>query len=353
MMFPRIAHLTFKELWHGSRSFFFFQAIFTPFILTLVLKLIFGTFFTGKPDLGILDRGASVLTQSALKDTAVNTVVYSDEEALKAAVAAGTRDVGIVLPSGFDSALTRGDSVRLKAYVYGESFLIDRGVLMTAVIGWARLVVPAVSPVDILPVTVGEGGAKPWKHRFIPLVVLLAILMGGLIIPGSSIATEKETHTLSALAITPATLGEVYFAKGLMGFLVSLSTGVMIMALNGAFGGRIVLLLLFLALGGAMAASFGVLIGTYVKTVDTYITLVKMLMLFFYAPGIFLMWPAIPRWVSMCFPTYYILDPVLAIAQRSAGFSDVWPKGLVGLLLCLGLAGLVALRIRNFEGQVS
>ena len=47
---------------------------------------------------------------------------------------------------------------------------------------------------------------EPWKECAMPLVVLLSMVMGGLIIPDTSIATEKEKKTITR---KNGTVGEI------------------------------------------------------------------------------------------------------------------------------------------------
>jgi len=72
-------------------------------------------------------------------------------------------------------------------------------------------------PVEIVTVPLGEPGGLPWTERLLPLVVLMAVFFGGLMIPASSLINEKQKRTLEALNVTPATLGDVFAAKGVMG----------------------------------------------------------------------------------------------------------------------------------------
>jgi ABC-2 type transport system permease protein len=43
------------------------------------------------------------------------------------------------------------------------------------------------------------------------------------------------------------------------------------------------------------------------------------------------MFPGIPQWIGKIFPTYYMLEPLMDITQRSAGWSDI--SGNIFILL--------------------
>ena len=347
MSIRRVGVLLGKEIWHGSKSFFFFQSVLTPLLMTIVINLVFGTIFTRKPKLGIADIGNSAITYQAAKDSTITLKKYGNEHEMKAAVETGLVDVGILLQKDFDSKLKGGKSIQLSTYIWGESHLIDRGVLGATIIRWIREVSGIHSPVEIVSITIGEREAVSWKDRVMPLIVLLAIVMGGLIIPGTSIADEKEKETIKAISITPVSIGEIFLAKGLMGFIVSLIMGIMILLLNRSFGNHVVLLLVLLALGAAMSSTFGTLIGSLIEDVESYFSIVKPLIMLIYAPGILLLFPKVPAWISKLFPTHYILNPVVTITQRGGALPDVVLEACIGIGITLLVIFFISLIARN------
>ena len=105
MNIRRIFVLLGKELRHSSKNFIFVFAIVVPVVLTLVVSLLFGTLFPGKPKLGINDQGSSQLTAMLSETDALLTSEFDNEESLRSAVESGGLDFGIVIPPGFDSDL--------------------------------------------------------------------------------------------------------------------------------------------------------------------------------------------------------------------------------------------------------
>ena len=195
----------------------------------------------------------------------------------------------------------------------------------------------------------GDGTVVPWQDRLLPFIVLITILIGGVMVPASSLVSEKQKGTLRALTITPTTLGEVLIAKGLAGALLATATGVMILALNQAFGSRPLLLLVVLALGSIMAATFGILLGALVKDVNTLFATIKGIGLFLYAPAIFYLFPTLPQWIGRLFPTYYLVAPVVEISE-GGGWAEVAPE----LLILLGLlAALLVVTAAVVGGSAS
>jgi ABC-2 type transport system permease protein len=108
---------------------------------------------------------------------------------------------------------------------------------------------------------------------------------------------EKHKHTLTALTVTPATLGEVLFTKDITS-----------------------------------------LFGT-----------IKVMGTFLYAPALIYLFPQIPAWIGRLFPTYYVVQPVVEITQQGGTWSDVAFEVLVLAGLLVALLGAVAVAARRAQ----
>jgi len=345
--FKRVAVLLAKEWLHGPRSYMFIFAIVAPVLISLVLSLALGTLFSEKPKLGIADEDESQLVALAQGLDSITTGEYASVAGLRRAVERGAEDMGIVLPSGFDEAVSRGEPVTIEAYVWGESLAKSRSILAATLAGLVRDVAGQEVPVDIQSVTLGEEAAIPWSDRMLPLVVLMAVFLGGLMLPATSVIEEKQTGTLQALVVTPATTGDVFVAKGLVGVTLSLVMGIAILLLNQAFGGEPLLLVSVLALGAVMAVEVGLLSGTLIKDITTLFALWKFAGILLFGPAIVYMFPQIPEWVGRIFPTYYIIQPIVEISQRGGGWPEIAGNVFVLVGLDLVLAAVVVLATRK------
>lgn len=343
MNLKRITVLLRKELGQGSKNFMLIFAIGVPLVMTGVLTLVFGTLFSGEPRLGLTDAGASQITQAALAMEALTVKLYPSEAALKAATEIGAVDVGLVLPANFDAQIAGGNAAALTVYVWGESLIKHRAAIAAAIAVWLRDLAGQTSPLDITNIVLGEASTLPWEQRLLPFVVLMSIMLGGAMLPASSLVLEKQKRTLTALAVTPATMGEIYLSKGIAGMLVSIVMGLITLALNQAFSGEPLLLLGVLTLGAAFAAEFGVLLGMLVKDINTLFATIKSMGIFLYAPALISMFPEIPQWLGQLFPTYYIIQPVMDIAQRGAQLRDI-----AGQLVILSSCILLMIGVLTF-----
>jgi len=353
MSLKRVGILLGKELLQGSKGFIFVYAIIAPVLISLVVSLIFGTLFTDKPKLGIADEGDSQLVAMTEQLTSVITREYGNVSEIRQAVENGAVDVGIVLPADFDSAVIQGEETELTVYVWGESLAKDRYIATVAITSMLRELTGQEAPVEIESITLGDEVSIPWNDRLLPLIVLMAVFIGGLFLPATSVINEKEKKTLEALVITPTTIGDVFIAKGLLGMILSLFMGVVILFMNQAFGAQPLLLVLVLALGAIMAAEIGLLCGAFLKNITALFAVWKTGGILLFGPAIVYMFPNIPQWIGRIFPTYYILQPIIDISQQGGGWSDIATNVFILVGLDLILIGVVTYVLRRTTQYVT
>jgi ABC-2 type transport system permease protein len=346
MSLDRVGILLGKELFQGPKSFIFVWAVVAPIVISLVVSLVFGTLFTEKPKLGILDEGNSRVAVLARELPSVVVKEYRIVPEIRAAARSGAVDVGIVLPDGFDSSVGQGKRTEIVAYTWGEGLAKDRAILGITVVNLTREATGQDAPVEITSITLGDEVSVPWVDRLLPFIVLMAVFVGGLLLPAASVINEKETRTLVALVVTPTSVGDVFLAKGVMGVLLSLLMGVAVLALNQAFGAEPALLILVLALGAIMAGELGLLLAAFIKDFTTLFSVWKLGGILLFGPAIVFMFPQIPEWVAKVFPTYYLVQPIVEITQRGGGLPDIAVNVaiLVGLDLLLVVVVLFALK---------
>ncbi len=339
MSIRRTGVLVWKEFSRGSRGLIFMLALVVPVVLSLVLALLFGTIFGNQAALGIVDEGSSQIPTRAAGLDALRVRQYQSSTELRQAVADGTVDMGMVLPAGIDQQLAAGEPVTVTGYIWGESGLDSRAILGTSILSLFRETAGYEPPVEIQTTTLGETQTLPWEERLLPFVVLMTVMLGGMMVPATSLTQERQDRTLRALTTTPTSLGEVMVSKGIVGVVVASAMTVVTLALNRAWAGQPVLLIGTLILGSVMAVLFGLLLGLFTKDVNTLFGTIKGGGLVLYAPALIFMFPEVPQWIARVFPTYYIIGPVIEITQRGAGLTDVLPD--LGILVLL-IAALIA-----------
>lgn len=340
MNLRRVGVLFKKDLFYGSRNIIFVIAIVLPLALSLVMGLLFGTIFSEKPKLGIADAGASQLAANLQAADFMVVERYDSQDALMSALETGAVEIGLVLPENFDVDLVSGARTDLTLYIWGQSLVKNRTIIFAAVADELVNLTGRETPISIDTVLVGDRAAVSWQQRLLPLIVLMSVMIGGIMVPAISMVEEKHARTLRALTVTPMSMGEVFLTKGLMGVLLSVFSGIAILTLNGGWGPNPALLLVVLALGGTLAAAFGVLLGSRMKDIHTLFAIIKAVNILLYAPGLIALFPdTIPQWIARLFPTYYVMQPVMDISQRGAGLGDI---GFDLIILAVITAALIA-----------
>jgi ABC-2 type transport system permease protein len=109
--------------------------------------------------------------------------------------------------------------------------------------------------------------------------------------------------------------------------------------MNNAFGHQPLLLVTVVAMGALMASSIGIIMGSVVNDMDALMGVIKAFGIVLFAPGILQMFPSLPEWIGRFFPTYYILNPLLAVSQNGAGLGDI----AVDLAVLAGITGILIL----------
>ncbi|MBN1644119.1 MAG: ABC transporter permease [Dehalococcoidales bacterium] len=348
MNIKRVWRLIKTEVFHGPKDVVLVMAIVMPILLALFFNLAFGNIFTDIAKLGIYDEGDSQLTSVLKTNESIRLKTYENKTDLINATASGSVDMGVVLPSDFDDTVESG-TVKLDAYIWGESLAMNRTIIPIALTDAIREIKGAILPVNINTVPLGDEASLPWNDRLLPTVVLLAIFFGGMMIPASSLINEKNRHTLEALSVTPTTITDIFVAKGIIGASLAIVMGVITLSISGAFNSSFGSLVLVLALGAVMAAEIGLIVGAYIKEMNNLFAFWKFGGLLLFGPAIVFMFPEIPQWISYIFPTYYIIRPVTDLTINGLGFSSIIPH--LGILIVIIIA--IALIVRNIISRLS
>ncbi len=334
-----------SEVFHGPKDVVLVMAVVMPVLLALFVSLAFGEIFTDHARLGIYDAGDSPLTQELLTSGSMSVETYQNEVDLRAAAASGAVDMGIVLPADFDSSLETG-TVKLKAYIWGESLAKNRAVIPLALSESIRGLTGSELPVIVESVPLGDESSLPWSDRLLPVTVLVAVFFGGMMLPASSLIHEKQQRTLEALNVSPATIGDIFIAKGVIGAVLAMIMGILTLAITTSFGGSPLTLVLVLALGAILAAEIGLITGAYINDINTLFAFWKFGGILLFGPAIVYMFPQIPAWVGYIFPTFYVIKPVVDLSVVGLGFSNValYIGILVAIVAAMGFAVMTIVR---------
>ncbi|NNC91564.1 MAG: ABC transporter permease [Acidimicrobiia bacterium] len=335
-----IGRILRKDLSLGPRSPFVLYAFVLPVIMTLLIRGVFGGLFDAKPRLAVVDLGASQVTADALGLDGIDVTILTDADDLRARVESHDFDAGLVLAAGFDDAVRSGAQPELLLYISGESLASDRVVLAVTTIDLVRELAGEPAPVEVEVVSFGEDSLE-LSLRLLPLIMIYAVALAGAMVPALSLVEEKENRTIDALLVSPVGVRDVMVAKALLGIILALATGIMTLAINGAFGGEYIGIITALTVGAVMMAEVGVILGAWAQDTNTMFATFKAGGIFLFYPVVFFIWPDLPTWIARIGPTFYFLQPIFDLAAGSADLANVAGELAIGAAICVALVPVV------------
>lgn len=334
----RVVTILAKDLKAGPRSPFFLFILVWPILMSVLLQVVFGTFFETAPTLGVVAPDDSAVLR-ALSDKSGLTVLRVDDEAsLARMVEAHDVDMGWVVPKGFEDAIKTGEKPLVDVRVSGDSLASHRIVLALAAAETVRQVSGDAPVVAVDVITAGDEAARSMLERLLPLAVLLALLIAGIFLPAFSFVDERQKGALTAILVSPTTVFEVMCAKGLMGFVLAVVAGVVTLVMNGAFPRDPLPILVVFVCAGVMVTQMGVIVGTLIKTTTAMFTIWKSTAWILMLPVVTFVWSGFPRWIGMLSPTYWFIKPTWDIAIEGKGLADVWFELVVAVVIIAALA---------------
>jgi ABC-2 type transport system permease protein len=348
MSIRRILVLLRNEVGSSSRNFIVIFAILTPLLVSLALSLVFGNLFSGKPRLGLALEGDSQIPALIERADTVILELYDSAAELEEVTAEGSVDVGVVLTPGFDEAILSGEPLEITSYAWGESLARDRLIAGITVADALRSLTGEELPVDVVSHILGDAETLAFEDRLLPFIILIAVLIGGLMTPATSLVMEKQRDTLTAVVVTSARVEEIFLSKGITGTVLAVIVAVLTLLLNRAFGGEPLLLVFVLAMGAMAASGFGLMLGYFAKDITSLFATIKGIGLLLYAPAIIFLFPGVPQWIGRLFPTYYIMNPVNEITLRGAGWSKVAPDlAVLAVIILVEIGALLYIARRT------
>lgn len=333
----RVGVMLSRELRLGPRSPVVLMAVVMPLLMTFLVASVFGGLLESQPRLGISSPDPTAITAQAAAVDGIRAANYDSEAAIRADVADHELDAALLLPPGFDATVGSGQPAEVTYLVSGQALASDRAVLAATVMSLVRQVAGSESAVQVTVVTVGAEDYVPLGDRLIPLLVVYAVVVAALFVPAASILDERVKGTLNAILATPASMREVLASKALFASVLSILMGVVTLVINRAFSGEVLGIVLALALGTAMLVQLGLILGLWVKDMNTLYTWIKAGGILIVLPGLLALFPTLPEWISRIAPTYYFLQPIYDLSVGGATLADVLPTLGVGLLITAAL----------------
>ena len=241
-------------------------------ILTSLLMVIFyrmmPTLLIGSepPNLFVYDAGNSALVAYLENNSTFDVHTYSSEESMARHLANSQMpDLGLVIPTNFDRSLEAGGEVALRGYVMYWVNKDEATALRHTLEG--ELSQMLGKPVSLqmegnlvyhLPESDGIGVQAGFSLLFV-------VLMFGLSLIAHLMLEEKQTHTIDALLVSPASAGQVVTPKALTGLFYCLLGASIALFINRDLVIHWWLAIFTVLIGSLFTSSLGLWMGNQIE----------------------------------------------------------------------------------------
>jgi len=342
--FRRIGAILGKDLHDAVRSHTILFSVLVPVLLAVCFNWVMQREDIRLPLLAIHSPEPSRFA-SAIEALGAFTIRKLDEPGqVRREVESGHAAFGVLIPAGFDDQLAAGVRPNL-TLVSGAQDPRRSAVIFTALMELIRSSAGQPPPVR-LSIENPSRVISP-AQAILPTWVLFALL-GGLMIVASSLVEEKETGTLAALLVTPASLGEVLAGKWSLGVLLTILGGSGILLLNrtpGDGGGIYTCLLL----GAACFSALGLLVGILAPSQGSSNSVIAVLLVVLFLPPVLAESSRLLGAVAQVLPSFHLMEGMKRALVNGAGPIELAPAlgVLAGYTALFGLGALLAMKRIN------
>ena len=215
------------------------------------------------PTVLIYDAGQSDIVAELESGAMLDVYLYPSQEVMEQRLAAGdVPELGLVVPADFDQRLAAGETPELAGYVLYWVSEADARELETMV--EQEIAVLSGVPVDIR--IAGQVYARVDSFGAGLMVALsqtIVLSMVGVSVVAHLMLEEKQTKTMDALVISPASAAHVVMGKAIAGLFYCAAAATCIFALNVPLVLHWGLAVLGVAVGALFTVSLGLLMGTF------------------------------------------------------------------------------------------
>jgi ABC-2 type transport system permease protein len=322
-------------------------------IMLLVPKMLPLIFEQSQTMLPIYDMGKSSLVAELRNNPDISVQGLRSEQEFHAALCGAVYPmIGLRIPAGFDQLLAVGKQVEFQGYVcWSKRYQVSELHPILEEILSQSLDFPATIHIEGNLVYPPSNGVLSLSLATINSVLM--ILMMGIFLVPSLLFEEKESKTMQALLVSPASISQVVIGKALAGSFYILVTAVMIFAISWADVVHWEMVMLFVIGGGIFSVAVGLMLGSfYEKQQDMVGWITALLLLLVGATVVKMLGVELPTLVERILPWV----PSVALAEIcQAAYSETVPVTRVltnlGIVLSVSLPlyALVIWKVRRSD----
>jgi ABC-2 type transport system permease protein len=284
-----------------------------------------------------------------LQEEGLELEPVASEDELKQKVIDGEYIAGISLPADTISRLLAGERPTINIFFAADTPPETRDAIEVVIqeLGYHLTGQSLAMEVaeEVLGLDLG-GTPLPPRDRLRPLLAIMLIMVETMGL-ATLISEEIERRTIHALLVTPATVPDIFTAKGITGISLAFGQAALFMAIVGGLNQQPLVVLAALLLGAVLVIAAGFIIGAVAKDMLSVLAWSLPVIIILVIPSIGVVFPgSVTGWVE-ALPTYYLVDTVHQASNFSAGWSDVWQNLLILFSFDLVLAGLGVILLRR------
>ena len=211
----------------------------------------------------VYDQGRSAIIRDMRGADAFQIGLVGSQEELEGAISeAQTTRIGLILPADLDQRAAEGEVIQLEGYQ-------AHWAKEDKVSEWTALFEEAFGAATGVPVSINmgeknfypalEAGGNPMM--VIILLVTVVITLGISLVP-LLLIEEKESHTIEAILVSPASYRQLIYGKAVAGSTFCMLAALVVILFNQHLFVHWGVVLLAVALSAALAVAIGLLIGT-------------------------------------------------------------------------------------------
>jgi len=322
-------------------------------IILLVPKMLPLIFEQPQTVLPVYDMGDSRLVAELKTTPDISVQKLRSEQELHTALCGAVYPlIGLRIPADFDQVISTGEKVEFQGTVcWSKRYQVSE---------LQPKLEEKLSQSLGQPVTIHIEGniVYPPSDGVLSLSIatinsVLMILMMGIFLVPSLLFEEKETKTMQALLVSPASIGQVVIGKALAGSFYILVTAVMIFAISWADVIHWGMVILFVIGGGIFSVAVGLVLGSfYEKQQDMVGWMTALLLLLVGAILVNMLGmelPALVKSILPWVPSVALADMCRASYSESVSLNQIGLNLGVVLAISLPLYGLVIWKVRRSD----
>jgi ABC-2 type transport system permease protein len=322
-------------------------------IMLLVPKMLPLIFEQPQTVLPVYDMGASRLVVELKNTPDISVQALRSEQELHSALCGAMYPlIGLRIPADFDQAIAAGEQVELQGYVcWSKRYQVSELRSKLEEILSQSLSQPVTIHIEGNIVYPPSDGVLSLSLATVNSVLM--ILMMGIFLVPSLLFEEKETKTMQALLVSPASIGQVVIGKALAGSFYILVTAVMIFAISWVDVTHWGMVMLFVLSGGIFSVAMGLVMGSFFEKQQDIVGWMTALLLllvgtiFVYMLGVEL--PAIVESILPWMPSVALAEICHAAFSETVPTTQVLTNLWIVLTISLPLYVLIIWKVRRSD----